>query len=145
MEDPKSLVIYWHEKGYPAQKMHGKLLARMDQRGPAYSTVTNWIRALDRGEDIRNYASRGGRVPDERIQTLVAEALTEAPFHSGRSFASTLKIPKTTGWRHLHHAGYVVCNLRIIPHSLSDAQKAIRVQTAIELKKVLLSAKDRGW
>jgi histone-lysine N-methyltransferase SETMAR len=145
MEDPKSLVIYWHEKGYPAQKMHEKLLARMSPRAPAYSTITNWIRALGRGEDIRERASGGGRVPDERIPTLIAEALTEAPFHSVRSLASTIKIPKTTIWRHLHQAGYVVRNLRIIPHSLSDTQKATRVETAIDLKKVLMSAKHRGW
>jgi hypothetical protein len=38
-----------------------------------------------------------------------------------------------------------VCKLCIIPHSLPDAEKATRVQIAIELKKVLLSAKHRGW
>jgi hypothetical protein len=63
----------------------GKLLARMGSRSPAYSTITIWIRALEQGEDIRGHASGGKRVPDERIQTLVAEALTEMRLHSVRS------------------------------------------------------------
>jgi hypothetical protein len=35
MGDPKSLVIYWHEK------VRGN-----GPRAPPYSTVTNWIRVL---------------------------------------------------------------------------------------------------
>jgi hypothetical protein len=36
-------------------------------------------------------------------------------------------------------------NLRIVPHTLSPAQKVARVESAIHLKKILLSAKYRGW
>jgi hypothetical protein len=46
MEDAKVLVIYWHEKHYSATKMHTKYLARAGEACPAYSTITNWIRAL---------------------------------------------------------------------------------------------------
>jgi hypothetical protein len=45
MEDAKALVIYWHEKYYSATKMSTKLLARAGGASPAYSTITNWIRA----------------------------------------------------------------------------------------------------
>jgi histone-lysine N-methyltransferase SETMAR len=38
-----------------------------------------------------------------------------------------------------------VRNLRIVPHTLSPAQKVARVESAIQLKKILLSAKHRGW
>jgi hypothetical protein len=82
---------------------------------------------------------------DERIRALVAEALEEAPFHSVRSTASTTKIPHTAVWRHLHSAGYVMTNLRIVPHTLCPAQKVARVESPIHLKKILLSAKHRGW
>jgi hypothetical protein len=46
MEDAKALVIYWHEKHYSATKMDTKLLVRAGEACPAYSTITNWIRAL---------------------------------------------------------------------------------------------------
>jgi hypothetical protein len=36
-------------------------------------------------------------------------------------------------------------NLRIVTHTLSSAQKVARVESAIHLKKILLSAKHRGW
>jgi histone-lysine N-methyltransferase SETMAR len=145
MEDAKALVIYWHGKGYPATKMYVKLLARGDDACPAYSTITKWIRALIRGEDIRGHASGGGRLADDRVDALIAAALEESPFHSVRSLASAIKIPPTTVWRHLHSSGFVVRNLRIVPHTLSAAQKAARVESAIELKKVLCRAKHDGW
>jgi hypothetical protein len=81
-------------------------------------------------------------IPEE---TLVINAFEKSPFHSVRSLASTIKIPPTTVWRHLHARGYVVRNLHIVPHMLSVAQKAARVELAIELKKVLCSAKQDGW
>jgi hypothetical protein len=40
---------------------------------------------------------------------------------------------------------YVVRNLHIVPHMLSLAQKAARVESVIELEKVLCSAKHYGW
>jgi hypothetical protein len=36
-------------------------------------------------------------------------------------------------------------NLRIVPHTLSPVQKVARVESVIHLKKILLSAKHRGW
>jgi hypothetical protein len=63
MEDAKALVIHWPEKHYSATKMYTKLLARAGEACLAYSTITNWIRALTRGEDIHGHASGGGRFP----------------------------------------------------------------------------------
>jgi hypothetical protein len=91
MENTKALVMCWHEKHYPATKIYTKLLAR-PRSMPAYSTVTNWIRALTRGEDIHGHASGGGHLPDDRVDTLVINALEESPFHSVRSLASIIKI-----------------------------------------------------
>jgi hypothetical protein len=104
MEDTKDLVIYWHETHYFATKKYTKLLARAIETGPACSTITNWIRALTRGEDIHGHASGSGRLPDDSFDTLVINALEESPFHSVRMLASTIKIPPTAGLRHLQPA-----------------------------------------
>jgi hypothetical protein len=85
MENAKALVIYWHEKHYPAIKMYIKLLARAGEAYPAYSTITNWIRTLTRGEGIHDHTSGGGPLPDDRVDALVINALEESPFHSVRS------------------------------------------------------------
>jgi hypothetical protein len=62
-----------------------------------------------------------------------------------RSLASTINTPPTTISRHLHTSGYVVRNLYIFPHILSWTQKAARVESTIELKKVLCAAKHYDW
>jgi hypothetical protein len=125
--------------------MYTKLLARARESCLGYSAITNWIRSLTRGEDIHGHASGGRLLPDDRVDPLVINALEEARFHSVRSLASTIKIPPTTGWRHLHARDYVVRNMHIVPHMLSLAQKADRVEAAIELKKVLCSGKHCDW
>jgi hypothetical protein len=115
MEDAKVLVIHWHEKDYSAMKMCTKLLARAREACPADSTITNWIRAFTRGEDIHGHASGGERLPDDRVDILIINVLEESPFHSVCSLASTIKIPPTTVWRHLHASGYVVRNRTSFP------------------------------
>jgi predicted transcriptional regulator len=74
MEDSEALVIYWHEKGHDARTIHRKLSARAGRIGPGYSTVTNWIRRLVRNEDITRRAFGSGRLPDTRIDALIADA-----------------------------------------------------------------------
>jgi hypothetical protein len=116
MEDAKALVIYWHEKHYSATKMYTKLLARAGEAYPACSTIANWIRALARSEDIHGHTSGGGSLPDDIVDTLVIKAFEESLFHSVRSLASTIKMPPTTVWGHLHVRGYDVRNLYIVAH-----------------------------
>jgi hypothetical protein len=144
MEDAKTLVIYWHEKQYPATKMYAKLLASSRDACPAYSTITIWIRSLVRSENIYEHTSGGGHLPDDRVDCLVANALEESPFHTVHSLASAIKISPKTVWRNLHSRGYVVQHLHIIPHTLSTAQKAARVESAIALKRVICLAKYQG-
>jgi hypothetical protein len=80
MENAKALVIYWHKKHYSATKICTKLSARAGEAYPTSSTITNWISALTRGEDIHGHASGGGHLPDERVETLVTNAIEEPPF-----------------------------------------------------------------
>jgi hypothetical protein len=61
------------------------------------------------------------------------------------SLCFTIKHPRTTVWRHLHSAGFVMHNVRLAPHESSPSQKAERVGMAIELQQILQSAKHRTW
>jgi hypothetical protein len=137
--------MVWHEKWFDSVAIHQKLAARVGYACRAYSTVTDWIRKLRRGDDITQRASGSGRLPDDRIDVSITTALSHAPFHSVHSLSSAIKCPWSTVWRHLHCAGHVVRNLHFVPHTLSSAQKASRVEYAIELKQVLASAKHRSW
>jgi hypothetical protein len=78
-EDAKALVIHWHEKHYSGTKMSINLWVRAGDACPAYSTITNWISALTRGEDIHGHASGGGRLPDDSL-ILWSSTHSKSPF-----------------------------------------------------------------
>jgi hypothetical protein len=80
-EHVKRLVVYWPGKGYPANKMHQKPLVHGGGVSPAYSTLKNWIRILDRKEDIFSRASWSGCLADEDTDGLLVDVLEESPFH----------------------------------------------------------------
>jgi hypothetical protein len=84
-------------------------------------------------------------LPNEDSEGLTADALEESPFHCVRLFASATKYAPTTVWRDLHSMGYVVENFQLVPHTLSTFQQTARVEMAIWLRKVIESAKNRGW
>jgi hypothetical protein len=141
----KNFVVYWHDKGYSAKIMHQKLQARPVLTCPAYSSITNWIRAIDRREDIAMRQSGSSRLPDDRIDDAITEELEISPFHSVRSLASAIKRPRVRVWCHLHSMSFVIKYLRLVPHMLSPVQQNKRFECLIDLKRTLKLAKHRGW
>jgi hypothetical protein len=144
MEAIKILIIYWPEKGHDTIRINQKLSMRLSHTLLAYSTITDWLRKRERGDDITRHAPGSGRLPDDHINTLITSALEQSPFHSLRTLRSSIKHPRIPVWRHLHSAGFVVRNLPLGPHELSFSQKAERVGMVIELQQVLQSAKHRA-
>jgi hypothetical protein len=110
---------------------------------PVYSTITDWLRKLERSDNITRRTSSSGRLPDDHIDALITPPLEQFSFHSVRRLCSTIKHPYTKVWRHLHSAGQLVRNLRLAPHRLSPSQKAERDGMAIESQQMLQSAKHR--
>jgi hypothetical protein len=145
MDVAKVLVVYWHDKGYSAKTMHQKLQTRPVLTYPAYSSIANWIRALDRGEDISVRFSGSSRLVDDRIHEAIAQELDISPFHSVRSLASAIKRPPPTVWCHLHSMGFGIKHLRLVLFSLSEVQKQKRVEYSIKFNCILKQAKHRGW
>jgi hypothetical protein len=121
-------------KGHDVTRISQKLSTGVGHTLLAHSTITDWLRKLERGDDITRRASGSGGLPDDCIDTLITSPLDQCPFHSVRALCSAIKHPHTTVWRHLHSAGFVVRNLRLVPHKLSPFQKGERVGMAIELQ-----------
>jgi hypothetical protein len=63
---------------------------------PADSTIADWLRKLEQGDDINQCASGDGRSPDDHINALITSDLEEYPFHSVRTARSAIKHPRTT-------------------------------------------------
>jgi hypothetical protein len=123
MEATKVLVICWRAKGHDATRIYQKLSTRLGHTLLTYSMITDWLRKLERGNDITPRASCRGRLLDGRIDALITSALEPCPFHSVRTLCSAIKHPRTTVWRHLHAAGFVVRNLRLVPPNSLLLQK----------------------
>jgi hypothetical protein len=105
MEDAKVLVIYWHEQGHDAIRIYQKLSTHLAHRLPAYSTAKDWLRGLERGDDITRRASGTGRLPNDCVDALIISILEQCPFHSLRIVfrhqASTHKSLATSAFRRL--------------------------------------------
>ena len=115
------LVVYWHSKGHNARTIYEKLVARFHEEASAYLSVTNWLRRLGFGENILEPGSHPGKPSDGLIDFEILTELTAFRFHSVRTLARTLKIPRSTVWDHLQKGRFVVKHLRRVP-TLSTLQ-----------------------
>lgn len=145
MKHVKHLVIYWLDKGHNPTEIHRKCTAHFPDCTPSYSSVTNWVRALERGEDILTRKEWIRKSPDERIDELILQALEDQPFHSVRTLSATIKTHTATVWRHLKSIGLVVKHLRFVPHMLIEDHKVMLYTYAKELLFILEDAKHRSW
>jgi hypothetical protein len=96
MNDAKCLVVYWHYKGHNRTTIYEKLVTSFHDKAPTYLSVTNWLRRLAFGEDIREGGSHPGKPSDDLVDFQILTELTAFPFHSVRTLARALKIPRST-------------------------------------------------
>lgn len=144
-DEIKVLVKYWHSKGYEAKKMHEKCLKHFPNVTVGYSTITNWIRRLDSGENIIDRKIGSGRLSDGLVDIKIIEELEITPFHSVRTLNQALKIPTTTIFYHLRNMGYVIKHLKYVPHNLTQTHKNERVRISKLMLETLKQAKHQGW
>jgi hypothetical protein len=109
------------------------------------------IEPLCRVDDITRCASGIRRLPDDHIDALITSALEQCPCHSLSTLCSAIKHPSRTVWRHLHCAGFVVHNLRLVPHEPSFSKSGtswngnrIVTNTSIRQTSHLAVFSDRG-
>jgi hypothetical protein len=121
-------------KSHDATWISHKLSMRSCRILSAPSTITDWLKKVDRGDDITRCASGNGKLPDDRIDAPITSSLEQCQFHSLGTLCSVIKRPRTTIWRHLGSAGFVPGSLHLLPHELSPSQKAGRVGMVIELQ-----------
>jgi hypothetical protein len=136
-------VLYWHSKADNATAIWDKHRAQFHAEAPAYSSVTNWLRRLGFGEDIREPGGHPGKPSDGVIDLQILIELTEFPFHSVRTLASALKIPRGTAWDHLQKGPFIVKHLRWVPHTLDAAERRTPVTMSEGLLKDLAQARHQ--
>jgi hypothetical protein len=141
MEAAKVPVIYWPKKGDDATRICRKLSTGLGHMLLTYSTITNWLRKPEQGDDITRPASGSHRLPNDHIDALITSILEQCPFHSVRACYCAIQRQHAIVWQYLHSARFVVRNLRPVSHQFSPSKKAERIGMAIELQEVRQSAK----
>ena len=144
-EHIKHLVIYWHSKDLNATQILQKCCKNFPDESIHYSTITDWIRKIKRGESILVRKTGSGPSSDEIIDQKIYAELNCYPFHSLRTLSTCLKIPKSTIYDHLKKMGFTVKHLKFVPHVLNSEQKLNRVRLAKQLLEVIAQARHQSW
>jgi hypothetical protein len=136
--DQRSISLYPNRKGLSAHAIHHEHVKVLGSDAIAYSTVTAYLRASHWTSGKEEQHS--GRAPDD-IDNAIFQALDQTPFVSVRELAQATCISTATVWRCLTRSlGFVVKHLHWVPHSLTEAQRQIRIDRSIELLRGLESA-----
>jgi hypothetical protein len=135
-------------KGIPAREIHDDLVATLGPNAASYSSVTRYHREAQfpPSKPEPHPADVQGDL-DDSDQTILA-ALQDSPFASVRMLSRLTHLPSTTVYRSLTQSlGFVARHLRWVPHALSDAQKAERVNRSQRLlqMRMLEVQRDRAW
>jgi hypothetical protein len=132
--DQRSIVLYLNRKGLTAQIIHDNLVATLGEEATAYSTVTDYLRAVRNiPRDAILFSATTSPHIDESDQAIV-RALEELLVSSVRQLSRATPIPKTTVYRRLsERIGCTARHLRWSPPIPSDDQKVIQVQCSRSL------------
>jgi hypothetical protein len=115
--------------------------------GVAYSldAVKYWIREWKSGRTSAEDEHRIGR-PEIELSDIIASFLSDEPYASTKAIAKALHVTKETIKRNLkHNLGYMKYSSKWIPHTLTDDLKRQRVETSIELLRILENDRVNGF
>jgi hypothetical protein len=140
--DQRSICLFLAMKGLSARDVHNELVAVLGPDAIAYSTVTNYLRQWP-------FPAISSEPSDEPPTSIIDDAILDAfdkqSFSSVRKLAKLTCIPNTTVYRHLTRSlGFVVKNLRWVPHTSTDTQKAQRITLSNQLLLEICLIKHQG-
>jgi hypothetical protein len=94
--DQKSIVLYLHLNEMSAQTIHDDLVAALEYKAPAYSTVTKYLRParFDPAKSPRNSDASSAHLDDSDKPILAT--LGENPFLSVRELEGATLLPRMT-------------------------------------------------
>jgi hypothetical protein len=115
-------------KGMSAREIHDDIVAALGPDAVLYISVTRYLReARVPPSKPESHPADVQRDLDDLDQVIVA-ALEDSPFASVRQLSQLTHLSSTTVYRRLTESlRFVACQLRWVPHALSDAQKGERI------------------
>jgi hypothetical protein len=128
--DQRSICLYVNGKGLSPHAIHDEFVQVLGSDAVAYSTVTFYLRASHwtAGKEEQHSGP-----PPNVIENTILQALDQTPFASVPEFENATCISTAIVWRRLTRSlGFTVKHLQWVPHSLTEAQRQIRIDRSIE-------------
>lgn len=147
----RGVISGQRQAGVTLSRAHRALARVRGFRGVPYSTFARWFHAAERPYPPLPPPT-GAAAQDTMLCELVMASLYTG-HTSCRAIAADLDISRTTAWRCLVASGAQYRHARWIPHALTAAQMAERVELAAALREVvadpilwdLIITVDESW
>jgi len=152
----RSVIWFYQRLGKSISETKFDLDRVYGEAAPCTTTVSLWWHRAEEGLANVDDRTRPGRPSVLESAALVSELLEEQPFASLRSMSMELGLSKSAIENVLKsELGMQYFNLRWVPHNISPAQKAARVEAATSLLATLdrlsptglayLPTSDESW
>jgi hypothetical protein len=133
----RSVIFHLCLKGDGSKRIHTELVETYGAGTYPIDSVKYWVKQYDGGRRDPTDLSKPGR-PVFDVAEAVSQLLREEPFSSTRHIAAQLRLSRTSVKRTLVSVlGIRKFSLRLIPHDVTESQKAQRVKDSRGLLKVL--------
>lgn len=144
--DQRSIVIFLSMQGKSPTVIEKEMKDTLGEIAVKYSTITKYLRQTKFPPSSDKPENDEYLNVLDKVDQIILDVLDEQPFASIRQIAQRAGIPKSTVHYHLTVIlNFKNMNLKWVPHSLTDEQKAKRILISKQLLKKLRSAKHHSW
>jgi hypothetical protein len=133
----RSVIRYYCLRGKTSTQIVTKLEQGYHQDALRFRAVGKWPARFHAGRKTVEDDERPGRPAQNDLSDAVLRFLEKQPHSSSREISRALYSPRTTILRVLDDLGLPFFPPRWMPHRLSDAQKADRVELSQHLLEMM--------
>jgi hypothetical protein len=134
----ETVIKFFADEGMPTVEIIPRVRDHYGEDVLSRTQIYFWINEMKhRRTDLGNIAGPG-RKPDEGFAGVIAAKLDADPHLSARKLARSLRIAASAVCRYLSEVLEMKCrHLRWVPHTLTAAQKVVRVELAERILQAL--------
>jgi hypothetical protein len=141
--EQRAVIRFFTLKGLSPVDIHAELDSVYGEEALCLRAVYKWYDRFHQGRTELFDDPRSGRPQQNDLAGALGAMLEEFPFISCKRLCIHFRIGKSTCLRILHEVLRLKkFNLRWVPHSLDDSQKAERVSLSADLLKILLEDQE---
>lgn len=130
--DFRAMMLYDFKVGISAAESHRKICAAFGRGVVGKSTVYDWFKRFQFGDEDLSDKPRSGR-PSEVNSEAVRQLIEFNPQQTTRDVSGALGCSQETAWRHMRQIGKVPKLPTLVPHTLTERDRERRMDVAWSL------------